>query len=503
MERRGRGGRALALWAAWLLLAAPAGCGGSGEDADVDGSPDDAGDGSPDSGADGDGDADTDPDGSPSECGDGVVDPGEECDGHDLGEGSCETLGLPPGTLTCTEGCRWDVSGCARCGDGSCDGGETATDCPEDCGVVSVAAGTSHTCAVLEDGTVRCWGARSGHRMGGVGDVRRPVALSGLDDAVAVAVGEAHGCVLRAGGAVSCWGRNRFGETGTGGASAELFPPAPVVVSRDDALEPLEGATAIAAGRFHGCVVAGGALGCWGRGDATAIGGAGLAEPADWPMRPRNPIASLGPDQGMVALALGEGHGCVTAGGSVACWGDNRHGQAGTLTRRWPASPTSVIPGFTVALGAGDSHSCATVVTPPHMPLSMSGLFCWGSNAHGQLGAPASLEWSRPTRVSVLAAEVIVGGSHHSCVLESVPGTPLCWGSGLHGQLGDGAVESRHEPRPVAGLEDATALAAGTHHTCAIRSDRTLRCWGRNDAGQLGIDSTDPVVPSPVQPVGL
>ncbi len=83
----------------------------------------------------------------PAHCGDGVADSGEECDGNDLGSQSCDSLGLPPGTLTCTSSCNLDTSGCQsaqNCGNGiveegeECDEGEANSDsepdaCRTDC----------------------------------------------------------------------------------------------------------------------------------------------------------------------------------------------------------------------------------------------------------------------------------------------------------------------------------------------------------------------------------
>ena len=52
-------------------------------------------------------------------CGDGRIAPGfEDCDGENLGGATCESLGTHGGTLTCTPDCRFDLAGCAACGDG-------------------------------------------------------------------------------------------------------------------------------------------------------------------------------------------------------------------------------------------------------------------------------------------------------------------------------------------------------------------------------------------------
>ncbi len=54
------------------------------------------------------------------------------------------------------------------CGDALCGPGETATSCPNDCKVVAVAGGEYHSCALLVDGTVRCWGRNNAGQLGNV-----------------------------------------------------------------------------------------------------------------------------------------------------------------------------------------------------------------------------------------------------------------------------------------------------------------------------------------------
>jgi alpha-tubulin suppressor-like RCC1 family protein len=84
-------------------------------------------------------------------------------------------------------------------------------------GVVAVAAGGSHTCAVLDSGALKCWGA---NRAGQVGDgttTQRllPVEVIGLQSGViGVAANAEHTCALLVGGAVRCWGQKLLGATG-------------------------------------------------------------------------------------------------------------------------------------------------------------------------------------------------------------------------------------------------------------------------------------------------
>jgi alpha-tubulin suppressor-like RCC1 family protein len=90
-------------------------------------------------------------------------------------------------------------------------------------GVVSFANARSHRCAALEDGTVRCWGQNQTGQLGnGTNEASEvPVVVEGISNAIAVAVGSldssiGHSCALLDDGTVRCWGSNTSGRLGDG-----------------------------------------------------------------------------------------------------------------------------------------------------------------------------------------------------------------------------------------------------------------------------------------------
>lgn len=121
---------------------------------------------------------------------------------------------------------------------------------------VGISAGNFHTCALLSDGHVSCWGHMTASDYGTLFASAKPARIEGIEKAVAVSSGGDHSCALLAGGGVKCWGANPSGELGTGGARDSLSPVA---------VRGIKNAIAIGSGLAHSCaVVAGGAVKCWG-----------------------------------------------------------------------------------------------------------------------------------------------------------------------------------------------------------------------------------------------
>jgi alpha-tubulin suppressor-like RCC1 family protein len=95
-------------------------------------------------------------------------------------------------------------------------------------GARSIAAGSSHTCAALDDGTVRCWGY--GGSTGALGDgtagsgAVTAVTATGLTGVSRVVAGWVHTCALGTTGEVHCWGGNRDGQLGLGDTSGRFTP---------------------------------------------------------------------------------------------------------------------------------------------------------------------------------------------------------------------------------------------------------------------------------------
>ncbi len=355
---------------------------------------------------------------------------------------------------------------------------------------LAVTGGFAHTCALTDDGRVKCWGANERGQLGDGTTTDRafPVDVGLPGPATAVGAGYTHTCAIVA-GAVWCWGANDTGQLGDG---TKVQRTRPVAVQGLAAT-----ATAVAGGggdnpgaaqQYYGhtCALAGGAVWCWGGNESGQLGDG----TTDMPGVARPPVKSL-QTSGATAVAAGERHTCAVVAGAVLCWGANASQQLGGQPTS-PGQPVQALGSGATAVATGRAHSCA-VVGP-----AAGGLQCWGQNADGQVNGAAG---SPPTQATAIAAPVgsmqptaVAGGRAHTCALAGGANGMICFGANLLSQLsGAPALTGRVAP-PLAA---AQAVAAGYDHTCALLSDGGVQCWGANDRGQVGMGQAGGAVPSP------
>jgi alpha-tubulin suppressor-like RCC1 family protein len=338
-------------------------------------------------------------------------------------------------------------------------------------GVVAVAAGDSHTCALTSAGGAKCWGFDLYGQLGdGSNLIRRtPVSVSGLSSGViAITASRAHSCALTIAGAVKCWGANGSGQLGDGTTFERHTPVAVQGLS--------SGVVAISAGAYHTCAltIAGGVK-CWGGSNTGQLGdGSSLQR--------LTPSDVSGLSRGVVAISARSYHTCaLTSAGAVKCWGSNFYGEIGDGTHDMRYTPVAVsgLASGVVAIAAGASHSCA---------VNASGVAkCWGDNMSGQLGDGTATDRRVPTIVSGLSSGVVTisTGAYHSCAL-TIAGAVKCWGNSTNGQLGDGATMNRLTPTPVAGLTTLVRARARLATRSLTVGTHNLRAGFGGDASHSG-----------------
>jgi alpha-tubulin suppressor-like RCC1 family protein len=410
------------------------------------------------------------------------------------------------GDLVCSgTACKTSCTADADCASGFC---EAAT-----ChlGAVSIIGGETFSCALLSDGSVRCWGDNRYGQLGngtitttGLGDISTPVTVTGLPKpATAIAGQGLTAYALLSDGSVWAWGYNFFGELGNGTfteTGSDGIPTPGAVIGLGGA------ATNIAAGLDHACAVVGGTVWCWGvdsngqLGDGMFDGGTATPEQ----------IAGL---SSVSSIACGYYHSCAVAASFPYCWGENEVGTLGvgsfSVTNNLGfATPQGV--DFTslptiIEIAASGSNSCAL--------FSLGNADCWGSDNWGTVGdgsitGPGTAGGvDIPTAVSGLtSATALSVGRLHACAIHN-GGMISCWGENGEGEVGDGNIDPTNgidSPTAVVGLPSnaiAIAVSAGASHTCAVLKNGSAWCWGANDNGQLG-NGTESGGPTPVQVSG-
>ena len=328
-------------------------------------------------------------------------------------------------------------------------------------GAKSVASGGALTCALMLDGTVKCWGANVNGELG-VGKTYEssavPVTVTGLNHVIAIAVGSLHACALIADGTMKCWGYNYYGQLGNG-STTDAYSPTLV--------KGLQGpVVGIATGMDHTCaIVLGGSVQCWGYNFYLQLGNSNINN-APLPVQ----VSGLG---FVTAIAAGDYHTCaLEASGNVYCWGEGLSGQLGDgLMKNCiglqcqdggnSSSPVQSEVSAVKAIAAAGSHTCALV--------DYSGdVLCWGDIANNALV---------PTYMPVSGAKAIATGETHACALLA-SGTMECWGQNGDGQLGDGYYTASSSPVAVSSLNGAASVAAGNYQTYAVLSNGSVMFWG-------------------------
>lgn len=404
------------------------------------------------------------------DCDDGNVEPGDGCSSDCLLEATCGNGLLDPGE-TCDDCNNTDADGCSAfcqdesCGNGIVDPGEGCDDnntedgdgCSSLCeiadttnlgAIIDLALGNNHTCALLSDHTLRCWGFNADGQLGNGNNLSSylPATVLSVEETPLADVREVdaagdHTCALLSDGSVSCWGANNFGQLGNPDVAATTNVPTPVV---------------------------------------------GL----DAPVRD---------------IGLGMYHSCaVLIDGRVFCWGSDLYGQIGdgTSTRTDNSTPTQVT-GLSDALTVtgGQDHTCAL--------LTDGTVHCWGSNESFMLANGNDTHSPSPVQVELHTggflenAVDVQAGRTHTCALIA-DGTVSCWGWNHFGQVGTlfgtgrvdylgwsiGTTSNRSRATSViieyvGGWEDpdipfdqVAAISVGEWNSCAVRSDGTFNCWG-------------------------
>ena len=198
----------------------------------------------------------------------------------------------------------------------------------------AIANGTAHSCALLADKTVSCWGVNSLGQLGNgtTDNSSTPQVVTGLSNAIAIAAsatgvlespsagfeGGSHSCALLADGTVWCWGENLWHQLGPKAPPSRVCDVGEAVPCSPNPVDiGLSNVAAIATGGAHSCArLTDGTMWCWGANDRGQLGNGTFSF--------SSPPVKVNKLKNVTAIAAGGAHSCaLLADETVWCWGAN------------------------------------------------------------------------------------------------------------------------------------------------------------------------------------
>jgi alpha-tubulin suppressor-like RCC1 family protein len=252
----------------------------------------------------------------------------------------------------------------------------------------TVAVGELHTCVILDSNVVKCWGYNGLGQLGyNDTNSRSAPAAAGVDlgpgtAAKSIVAGSNHTCALLANNTVKCWGFNGNGQLGYGDTVQRNAPPSTTVN-----LGTGRTAKRIVAGLNFTCAILDNdTVKCWG---ANGNGQLGYGDTAQRNVPP-DPTVNLGQGRTAKLIAAAANHTCATLDDdSVKCWGINSSGELGYEDVNQRSAPPAL--GVNIGTGrvprrilANSSHTCVL--------LTDNSIKCWGYNDFGEFGVGTSGE---------------------------------------------------------------------------------------------------------------
>ncbi len=329
---------------------------------------------------------------------------------------------------------------------------------------VQIVAGANHFCALLSDGTVRCWGDDDYGALGGGDRPKDPksdddsgasvtTTVTGLTNVTQISAGRQSTCARRADGNVWCWGRNTEGQLGLGAAKPSWdgmpHPTAMPVALYAAALR-------VDVGEQNACaVLASGKVSCWGT----------------------NERAQLARPDAELTIVLGPGSAELDAFGVTRI-------AIGTVTLFGVTSTKRVVDWGEIAGRDGLLGGRMTSISPDPFANEIPSLedvtSIAATSSRNRPGSGGGFPPKPPVRLA------------HACAIAA--GEVHCWGRSDVGALCTGLPDEAVEPvlAPIKGKAWPQQLAVGHEITCARMTDGSIHCCGGAEKGRLGAGHTEP-----------
>lgn len=316
--------------------------------------------------------------------------------------------------------------------------------------IKSLSSGAGYTCALTTDGSLACWGSNGAGQLGNNSTTRSlvPVAvtttgvLSGLT-ITSVNVNSSTTCVTASDGKAYCWGLGTNGQLGNGGSASSSVP---VAVTSNGVMTG-KTMTSIAPGYFFTCATAlSGEAYCWGRNTNGELGNNSTVN-STTPVLVDQSGVSAG--KIFTSIVATQQHVCaLSSDGLVFCWGAGTYlGRTGTVS--------SSVPVAVDITGELVNHPFLTITAKNSVTCGIAtdnNSYCWGLGTSGQRGdgvATTIVAQPKPVVTSGalngFATIALSNGANHSCAIAS-NNQMYCWGTNAYGQLGDNSTNASLSP---------------------------------------------------------
>jgi alpha-tubulin suppressor-like RCC1 family protein len=376
--------------------------------------------------------------------------------------------------------------------------------------VKQIVGGAEHFCALMSDGTVRCWGKDDYGALGGgpppkgPGTPTKTTLVYELTNVTQISAGRSTTCARRDDGTVYCWGKNFDGQLGLDDVQPsrdfDAHPTPSPVALRDPAVRVDVGDLSVCA------VLETGAVSCWGSNQR-----AQLARPVDPDSDVLGPgLAALAPFKvGRIGVGSATALG-LTSTGEVVSWGEIAGGRGvlgGRVTSISPdPAPNSILDlkGVTTIAArstrerlppGGWNPSAPRISIAQACAVAGGEVYCWGRSDVGALCTglpdPQPLPTHSPIKGKAWPQQLALG-DELTCA-RMTDGSVQCCGADGRGRLGTGQTAPFTAFfQPVASVKGhAVQVAASDHAVCALLKDGTVECWGSNASGELATGTTD------------